>query len=136
MRHGIFLLLLFAVAACGDTSPTASFYGLFSEDVRPLSAHEAEIYDSTAACMDLDKQSRPAIEYCAACLPNDPQVAGEYLTQIDRILIRPDFKGVDGLLAHESIHALLWRATGDVDPCHKGQFFRSCAPAGYISQCH
>lgn len=129
------LAVLVLLAGCGDESFRAQLFDFLEEDARPMNRHESGVYQGTAHCMDLDDQSEPSIEYCVGkaadgrCVDREtyPHAIGQYRPSVDRISILPEWKGVDGLLAHEAIHAILWRRTGDTDPEHRGAFFGTCA---------
>jgi len=133
----IALALLLLLAGCGDTSPYSQALAYFSESARPMNSHEAGVCQGTAHCMDLDDQFLPAIEYCEDCFAGlPPDALGKYDSGTDRISIRPAWRGVDGLLAHECLHAHLSRRTGDLDARHASPYFRACAPPEYIGGNH
>lgn len=134
------LALLLLLAGCGDDPPPATSQIIVAATAaRPMNADEFAVFDETEACMDLDNQKPPAIEYCSCspapcspCVEDRPGWWGEYRADLNRISIRPDHEGDVGLLAHESVHALLQASTGDLDPDHHSAFFRTCAPPELI----
>lgn len=142
VKIGAAVALLFVFAGCGDESFRAQLFDFLEEDVRSMNAHESGVFQGVAHNMDLPDQSEPAIAYCTGdsghCVDTKayPGAIGEYRPLIDTISIDPKWKGVDGLLAHEAIHAILWKRTGDADPFHTSPYFRALAPAEYIGSNH
>lgn len=130
------LALLLLLAGCGDdTHPLAELFALFSEDARPLDKHEAEVCTDTGACMDQDVWFLPAIGYCDDCFAGySADTRGRYDGKRILIMIRPDWRGVDGLLRHECIHFFLHQATGDPDAAHTSPYFDACAPKEYAGR--
>lgn len=98
-----------------------------------MNPHESAVCQAVAHCMDLDDQKLPTIEYGDEEFNGySSKVHGLYIEHLDMIAIRPEWNGVDGLVAHECVHAHLKRRTGDLDAAHKSPYFRACAPKDYI----
>lgn len=132
----IALALLLVLAGCGeDTSLVARALSIFSEEARPMNADERRACIEAEHCMDIDGESLPAIEYCDDCFAGfPPEAAGKYSALTDRVSIRPEFRGLGGLLQHECIHAMLSRRTGDLDTQHASPYFGACAPRDFIAR--